>query len=123
MKTHNIPNEGWVEIFDENDMNDQVKAKVLLAATKVKMRTLIFWNTALAIQQWKYQFRKFTDIPEEKIICLTAKHVNEAAYKKVKDSGFVLIMTYNMISKYRKNFKTEKTVSKQEILEDLKAKE
>ena len=49
--------------------------------------------------------------------------MNEAAYKKVKDSGFILITTYSMISKDRKDAKTEKTVRKQEILEDLKAKE
>lgn len=95
----------------------------ITATTRVKKRTLIFCNTALAIQQWKYQFRKFTDIPEEKILCLTAKHVNEANYKKVKDSAFILITTYSMIAKDRKDAKTEKTQKKQEILNDLKAKE
>lgn len=95
----------------------------ITATTRVKKRTLIFCNTALAIQQWKYQFRKFTDIPEDKIICFTAKHVNEANYRKIKDSGFILITTYSMIAKDRKDARTDRTIKKQEILDDLKSKE
>ena len=95
----------------------------ITATTRVKKRTVIFCNTALAIQQWKYQFRKFTDIPEDRIICLTAKHVNEAAFKNVADKGFILITTYSMITKGKRISKNEKTLKKQEILDDLKSKE
>jgi len=95
----------------------------ITATTRVKKRTVIFCNTALAIQQWKYQFRKFTDIPDDKIICLTAKHVNEASYRKVAETGFILITTYSMITKGKRISKNEKTIKKQEILDDLKSKE
>lgn len=52
----------------------------ITATSRVKKRTMIFCNTALAIQQWKNQFRLFTDVAEDKIICLTSKHVDKEKY-------------------------------------------
>ncbi len=95
----------------------------IIAATRVKKRTVIFCNTAFAIRQWKKEFLRFTDIPEDKIICLTAKHVKKEDYRKVSDSGFILITTYNMITKGKRDSKNKRTILKQEILENLRAKE
>lgn len=53
----------------------------ITATSRVKKRTMIFCNTALAIQQWKNQFKLFTDIQEDKIICLTSKHVDQEKYQ------------------------------------------
>ena len=52
----------------------------ITATSRVKKRTMIFCDTTLAIQQWKNQFRLFTDVAEDKIICLTSKHVDKEKY-------------------------------------------
>ena len=84
--------------------------KTLLGISAInilKKRSLIFCVDNLGIQQWKNQIKLFTDLPPEYIITLSSKGVDWDSFCKVRDESFIILTTYNMISKTREQ-KTDK---------------
>ena len=62
----------------------------IAACTAIKKRVMIFCNTNLAIEQWKNQFKLFTDINDDCIIRLSSKHMDEDdEFKQIRKLSYV----------------------------------
>ncbi len=86
----------------------------IVATSMVKKNTIVFCNSTMVIPQWKNQLKKFTNIEEDQIICLSSKYFDEKKWEKQKNKGFLVLTTYAMVSKKRDNLKL---TNKSKILE------
>lgn len=63
------------------------------AAQTIKKSVVCLCTNAVSVLQWKYQFKLWTNIPEERIFCFTSDKKDT-----IHPEGGVLITTYTMIS-------------------------
>lgn len=63
------------------------------AAQTIKKSVICLCTNAVSVLQWKYQFKLWTNIPEERISCFTSDKKDP-----IHPDGCLLITTYTMIS-------------------------
>jgi DNA excision repair protein ERCC-3 len=86
----------------------------ITSACTIKKATLVLCINAVSVEQWKNQFKLWTNVDENRIVCFTS-----ATKEKLPSSGAaVIITTYNMISHNRK-----RSVEGQKIMSQISDRE
>lgn len=70
----------------------------ILATCTVRRSTLILCPHTFSCEQWKEQFGKFTDMPQEQILLFTAKSKPTKETMPTMDKALILITTYSMMA-------------------------
>jgi len=77
------------------------------AAQTIGKRCIVLCTSAVSVLQWKFQFKEWTTIPEENIVCFTSEEK-----KDIPDKPIVLITTYAMITHGKRSERGEQIMSK-----------
>lgn len=73
----------------------------ILLIQRIKVNTIIICESEISVEQWKEELKKWTTIPEEKIVRLTGRHKDKFDHH---NPGVVFITTYSMVGrKQQKN--------------------
>lgn len=86
----------------------------ITATSTVRKNTLVFCNTAVSVDQWKKQFLKFANIPEENICLFTS--LNKDPIRS--SAPVLLITTYNMLA-----YSGNRSAKALEILREIESRE
>ena len=77
------------------------------AAQTMRKRCIVLCTSAVSVLQWKFQFKEWTTIPDENIICFTSEEK-----PPLPDHPCVLITTYAMITHGKRSEGSEKIMDK-----------
>ncbi|KAL0483228.1 DNA excision repair protein ERCC [Acrasis kona] len=86
----------------------------ITAASTIKRSTLVLCINAVSVEQWKNQFKLWTNVDESRIVCFTST-VKE---KLPLTGASIIITTYNMISHNRK-----RSIEGQRIMQQISERE